>query len=360
MDYTRHRLRFKFDAGTSRGVLKTKDTYYVRVSSEEFPGMMGYGEAGPLPKLSIDDTPDFENHLAQLCQGISAEAIPRTEAEILDWVGKWVPKELPSVRFALETALLDLIHGGKKKILTNGFYDSQEAITINGLIWMGDSDFMLEQIGQKLSQGYTCIKMKIGSIDFEQEYALLSNIRKRYQSDQITLRVDANGAFSSAEALKKLQRLAELGIHSIEQPIRQGQWSAMRVLARSSPIPIALDEELIGVSTIEGKVRLLDDIEPQYIILKPTLVGGIQATREWISLAEERGIGWWMTSALESNIGLNAITQLTSTYHPTLPQGLGTGQLYHNNIDSPLFIEEGRIFYDKSRGWGEIDLLFLD
>lgn len=358
MDYTRHRLQLKFDAGTSRGVLKTKDTFYIRVSSDDFPGIKGYGEAGPLPKLSIDDTSDFENHLARLCQAISTDTLPRTENEVLDWVDERVPNELPSVRFALETALLDLLHGGKKRILPNAFYDSKEAIAINGLIWMGARDFMLDQIRQKLAQGYTCIKMKIGSIDFEQEYALLADIRKQYNADQITLRVDANGAFSTAEALTKLHRLSELDIHSIEQPIRQRQWNAMKVLAQSSPIPIALDEELIGISNLEDKERLLDDIQPQYIILKPTLVGGIKATREWIRLAEERGIGWWMTSALESNIGLNAITQLTSTYDPVIPQGLGTGQLYHNNIDSPLTVERGRIFYRDGCSWGDMESLF--
>lgn len=358
VDHVRHRLNFKFDAGTSRGVLKTKDTYFVRVFSDQFPGTFGYGEAGPLPKLSIDDQPDFEERLEGICRKLSEIPVPQSEQEILEWVSQHVTEELPSVRFALETALLDLLHGGKRRILPNAFYDSQEAISINGLIWMGDRDFMLEQIGPKLSQGYTCIKMKIGSIDFEQEYALLADIRKKYTADQVVLRVDANGAFSKPEALGKLQRLSELDIHSIEQPIRQGQREAMKELCAQSPIPIALDEELIGVNDLSEKTKLLEEISPQYIILKPTLVGGIRETRDWISLADGMQIGWWMTSALESNIGLNAIAQLTSTYHPTIPQGLGTGQLYHNNIDSPLTVDAGRIFYNYNAFWGDMEGLF--
>lgn len=358
VDHVRHQLNFRFEAGTSRGVLKTKDTYFVRVSSESFSGVFGYGEAGPLPKLSIDDLPDFEERLAWICRKVSEIPVPLSEPEILEWVNCHVPEELPSVRFALEVAMLDLVQGGKKRILENEFYDRGAPLAINGLVWMGSSDFMLGQIRQKLADGYTCIKMKIGSIDFEQEYALLADIRKHYTADQVVLRVDANGAFSVIEAREKLRRLGELDIHSIEQPIRQGQRKAMSDLAKDSPVPIALDEELIGVFGSKEKERLLDEVQPQYIILKPSLVGGIQATQEWIRVAEERGIGWWMTSALESNIGLNAIAQLTSTYCPTVPQGLGTGQLYHNNIASPLTVDAGRIFYNCDGSWGNIAGLF--
>lgn len=356
--YVKHRLDFKFDAGTSRGVLKAKDTYFVRVSSDRYSGCFGYGEAGPLPKLSIDDVSDFEDKLASLCKGLTGSSAPETEECILNWLGEKVPGDLPSVRFALETALLDLVSGGKRKIFPNSFYDSQEAIVINGLIWMGDRDFMLEQIRDKLAAGFTCIKMKIGSIDFDQECALLATIRRKYTSEQVVLRVDANGAFSTTEALAKLHRLSELDIHSIEQPIKQGQRDAIKALAQESPVPIALDEELIGILSLEEKERLLDEIRPQYIILKPTLVGGIKSTREWIHLAQDRCIGWWMTSALESNIGLNAIAQLASTYHPAIPQGLGTGQLYYNNIDSPLAVEGGRIFYRHETPWGDVESLF--
>lgn len=358
VDYTRHRLNFRFDAGTSRGVLKTKDTYLVRVYADRFPSAFGYGEASPLPRLSIDDVPDFEEKLEEICLKLPEISLPQSEHGILELVSQQVPEKFPSIRFALEVALLDLLHGGNKRILKNGFYDHHTPLTINGLIWMGEPDFMLEQIRLKLEEGYNCIKMKIGSIDFDQECALLSYIRERYSSDQITLRVDANGAFLPGEALSKLQRLAEFAIHSIEQPIRPGQWEAMKGLCRTSPIPIALDEELIGLNDIKEKSRLLEEIKPQNIILKPTLIGGIRATREWISLAEEMQIGWWMTSALESNIGLNAIAQLASAYDPIIPQGLGTGQLYHNNIDSPLTIDKGRIFYQRSGAWGGLERLF--
>jgi len=357
-EYTKYRLNFKFDAGTSRGVLKTKDTFFIRVSSDQFSGVLGYGEAGPLPQLSTDDVPGFEEKLQLVCRDISGISVPGTEEGILDFVSEKVPTELPSVRFAMETALLDLLNGGRRRVLKNAFYDDHQSIAINGLIWMGTREFMLEQIRQKLDQNYNCIKLKIGSIDFEQECGLLEFIRKQYSADQVTLRVDANGAFSAKEALSKLRRLADYGLHSIEQPIKQGQREAMNALCRLSPVPIALDEELIGVNDIREKQSLLREINPQYIILKPTLVGGIQSTREWIALAEEMGVGWWMTSALESNIGLNAVAQLTSTYHPNIPQGLGTGQLYHNNIDSPMTIDKGEIVYDAHRGWGDIGGLF--
>ena len=233
-------------------------------------------------------------------------------------------------------------------MIANDFFDSQRSIPINGLIWMGEPDFMLRQIDQKLSEGFDCIKMKIGAIDFEREIELLKYIRSQFSPDQIVLRVDANGAFSPEDALEKLQRLADLDIHSIEQPIRAGHITAMEKLCRETPLPIALDEELIGV---EDKAALLDAIQPQHIILKPTLIGGTLETQEWIRVAEERGIGWWMTSALESNLGLNAISQLVSTYSPAIPQGLGTGKLYHNNLDSPLEVRAGHIYYNPELAW---------
>lgn len=357
-DCKRYRLDFKFDAGTSRGVLKTKDTYFIRVSSESFPGVYGYGEAGPLAKLSVDDIPDFEQHLREICSQLAGVPLPDKEEALLEKLGALLPIEFPSIRFGMEVALLDLIHGGKRRIFPNSFYDDQKSMAINGLIWMGGRDFMLDQIGQKLEEGYDCIKMKIGSIDFEQEVALLAFIRERYSSQEVILRVDANGAFSKEEALKKLQQLSQFDLHSIEQPIRQGQWDAMEELCRTSPVPIALDEELIGIDDRNDKIRLLKKIKPQYIILKPTLVGGVFSTREWISLAEELSIGWWITSALESNIGLNAIAQLTSTCNPTMHQGLGTGQLYHNNIHSPLTLEKGSIAYRHDKSWADMESLF--
>ena len=360
VDFIKYTLDFKFDAGTSRGVLRSKDSYLIRARSADLPTISGYGEAGPLPKLSVDDLDDFEERLKEVCEEISSVSIPGQQEETLILVKELVPESLPSIRFGMEVAILDLFYGGKRKILDNPFYDQSNPLDINGLIWMGDREFMLKQISQKLDEGYTCIKMKIGSIDFDEECALLAYVRQRYSKDEVVLRVDANGAFASGEAMKKLQRLAEYDLHSIEQPVEAGQWQLMKELCRESPVPIALDEELIGIHTLEKKIELLEIICPPYIILKPSLVGGILSSKEWITIAEERGIGWWITSALESNIGLNAIAQLTSTYQPKLPQGLGTGQLYHNNIRSPLVVKEGRIIYEDKVEWGDLHGLFED
>jgi o-succinylbenzoate synthase len=341
-------LNFRFDAGTSRGVLKTRPVYWIKAFDPRNPAIIGWGEAAPLIHLSLDDRPDFEDCLEKELRKIEKIDFESNSVQILKKLKEHMSPEFPSIRFGLETALLDLIHGGERRIFPGAFFDRADPIPINGLIWMGSQDFMAEQIEEKLSQGFDCIKMKIGAIDFEQEFALLSQIRKRYSKDQIILRVDANGAFSPREALKKLDRLASLDLHSIEQPIAAGQTEAMRALCEITPLPIALDEELIGV---ENKADLLDQISPQHIILKPTLLGGILETQEWINLAEDRGIGWWMTSALESNIGLNAIAQLAASYDPIVPQGLGTGKLFHNNLDSPLVIESGTISYRSELAW---------
>lgn len=347
--YLPHLLKFKFEAGTSRGTLKEKRTFFINVSSIDNPDIHGWGEAAPLPKLSPDDLPDFEVLLSNLCIDLSGKTIPKEDKAIFQWVKEHIPENLPSVRFAFETALLDLKNGGKKKIFQTDFISVRKPIPINGLIWMGNKDFMLNQIDQKLKEGYDCIKMKIGAIDFEQECSLLSYIRDSYGADRITLRVDANGAFSPDEALEKMTKLASFDLHSIEQPIKQGQIKEMAKLCIQTPLPIALDEELIGVHGLEEKRDLLEKIKPQFIILKPTLLGGLDSSREWIELAESMGIGWWMTSALESNIGLNAIAQFTSTFETGLPQGLGTGQLYHNNVPSPLWIDSGTLCYDEEK-----------
>ncbi|AGA79949.1 o-succinylbenzoate synthase [Echinicola vietnamensis] len=349
----KYTLDFKFDAGTSRGVLKTKDSYFIKIWSQDDPETVGWGEAGPLPKLSPEEGKDLPSLLDTLVKNVSEKEIHRSEECILAFCEEMVATDCPSVRFALETALLDLHHGGRKLIMDNDFFSGQAKIPINGLIWMGDAAFMHQQIEDKLAQGFTCIKMKIGAINFEEECRLLAGIRERFSADEITLRVDANGAFSPAEAMDKLRRLAAFDLHSIEQPIKAGQYLEMQRLCASSPLPIALDEELIGVTELQEKAALLDTIKPPFIILKPTLVGGIKATREWIRLAEARQIGWWMTSALESNIGLNAIAQLTASYPTDLPQGLGTGQLYHNNIASPLEIQKGQLVYQPGRQWGD-------
>lgn len=346
--YIKRVLQFRFDAGTSRGVLRTKEIYWIKTYYPDFPQVMGWGEAAPLEKLSVDDRPDFESLLQKKLKELEKLTWELEENFILRTITDLVPDYLPSIKFGLEVALLDLKNGGQKRIFDNDFFDQSIPIPINGLIWMGDPVFMKTQIEQKLNDGFGCIKMKIGAIDFEQELELLRSIRQDFCKDRIILRVDANGAFAETDVMFKLDKLADLDIHSIEQPITAGNWALMNALCTESPLPIALDEELIGVS---NKAELLDQIRPPYIILKPSLLGGIVQTRQWIELAEERKIGWWMTSALESNIGLNAIAQLASTYRPTLPQGLGTGKLYHNNLESPLLIDAGWIRYDHDGKW---------
>lgn len=353
LKYQNHILQFKFDAGTSRGVLKSHQVYYISLWDDEQPGIKGMGEAAPLKGLSIDYRPDFEEHLEQILANLNNFAIKNPARYTLKEISQLIPVEFPSIRFAIETAFLDWKNGGKKQIFDNDFYQGKRTIPTNGLIWMGDKAFMHNQINQKIQQGFSCIKMKIGSIDFEQECTLLANIRSQFSAEQITLRVDANGAFHPKEALDKLQKLSEFDIHSIEQPIRPNQLASMRQLCEQSPVPIALDEELIGKLTLSEKEKLLDIIRPPFIILKPTLLGGFIATQEWIELASKYQIGWWTTSALESNIGLNAIAQFTSEYDADIIHGLGTGGLYHNNLESPLTLVQDRLEYQVKKHWAE-------
>lgn len=340
---TPHLLQFKFDARTSRGAMTTHQVYFLTLSESADPGTKGVGECAPLPGLSVDAIPGLEQKLAEVMVWLNNG--DTTPAELKNYLSTEALRDWPSLRFGLETALLDLQNGGRKKIYDNAFRRGEQGIPINGLIWMGDKSFMQEQIRKKLSEGYTCLKLKIGSLDFATELEILKQIRYLASANELTIRVDANGAFSTADALRKLERLSRYDLHSIEQPIRQGQQEQMQQLCANTPIPIALDEELIGIQDAALQTELLDFIRPQYIILKPTLVGGLGASATWISLAEKRQIGWWMTSALESNIGLNAISQFTANYPVTLPQGLGTGQLYHNNIASPLQIKTGSLWY---------------
>ncbi|GAB3885670.1 o-succinylbenzoate synthase [Spirosoma agri] len=350
-DYLKYILHFRFEAGTSRGVLTEKTSYILRLYDDEDPSVIGYGECGPLKGLSYDDRPDFEEQLTQNCQEFSD-----LDLQLFSWnvpivLNQLINPEFPSILFGFETAMLDFLAGGRRVLLDTDFTNGHRALPINGLVWMGSPEFMRQQIEEKLRDGYTTIKLKIGAIDFEQECDLLAMIRDRYTADQITLRVDANGAFKPDEALKKLERLATYGLHSIEQPIRAGQPDAMAELCHNTPLPIALDEELIGQMEYVHKFRLLKKIQPQYIILKPTLLGGIRHCDEWIEVAGRLNIGWWLTSALESNIGLNAIAQYTAQFKNLIPQGLGTGQLYYNNIDSPLTIEHGQLRYDPAQPW---------
>jgi len=345
--YKKRTLKFTFDAGTSRGVLRERDVYWIKAYNPK-TGISGWGEAAPLTGLSLDFRSDFEQVLKGYLERISEIVWPDDEVQVLNLIQDFIPVDLPSIRFGIEMAVLDFINGGVRKYLENDLFEHSKEISINGLIWMGTEDFMLKQIKEKLGQGFTCIKMKIGAIDFQQELKLLAFIRQRFDASEITLRVDANGAFSPDDALRKLEQLAKFNLHSIEQPIMAGQISEMSKLCKNTPVAIALDEELIG---FKNKAQLLDEINPQYIILKPTLVGGIFQTKQWIAEAENRNIGWWMTSALESNIGLNAIAQLTSSLNPMIPQGLGTGQLYHNNLSSPLEISDGKLRYRRELGW---------
>jgi O-succinylbenzoate synthase len=327
-------LHFKVPAGTSRGVMTEKQSWFVRISHGTSEGI---GEISVIEGLS----PEY----------LSLEEFEQTIHHFLSQLEHGWNEELhhalqpyPSILFGIESAILDLKHGGRRIYFKNAFARGEQKIPINGLIWMGDEQSMLAQIEEKLASGFTTIKMKIGAIGIETELDLLKGIRNRYSADEITLRVDANGAFDENSAKEILEKLAALDIHSIEQPIQAGQHAAMTRLCRNTPIPIALDEELIGITDRNEKIQVLEQIRPQYIILKPSLHGGISGTQEWIQLAEERHIQWWMTSALESNVGLEVICQLAGEYSNALPQGLGTGSLYTNNIDATLTVEKGVIF----------------
>lgn len=329
-------LHFKQPAGTSRGTYTTRKVWHIYLSTTEYPERVGVGECAPLPKLSCDDLPDYEQILCNACRCLEQTGELDTEAL----------RDYPSILFGLETALRHY-ETQSWALWDTPFSRGETGIPINGLIWMGDFDRMLQQIEVKMQSGYRCIKLKIGAINFEEELALLKHIRAHYSAREIELRVDANGAFSPIDAMEKLNRLAELELHSIEQPIRAGQWEEMARLTADTPLPIALDEELIGCNTPEGKQDLLTSVRPQYIILKPSLHGGISGGNEWIAEAEKQHIGWWITSALESNIGLNAIAQWCATFRNPLPQGLGTGLLFTDNIEMPLEIRKDCLWFCK-------------
>lgn len=346
-------FEFNFDARTSRGRMRDRTSYFIKVWDDKNPAVFGIGECAPLPGLSIEYGANYEDFIQKTINRVNE--IDLHSAALLADCATIVPAGFPSILFGLETALLDLVHGGKRIVFDNHFI-KESPIAINGLIWMGDLDQMLQQASIKIDAGFRCIKMKVGGLNFEKECDILNYIRKKYYREEITLRLDANGAFKPEDALSKLYELSKFKIHSIEQPIKPGQ-ALMSELCAKTPIPIALDEELIGVETRAEKKALLERIKPQYIILKPSLHGGIQGTQQWISLAESLNIGWWITSALESNIGLNAICQLTANYPVNIPQGLGTGSLYDNNIESPLEVVKGEIRYNPSLGWN-LDGLF--
>ena len=329
----KHILNFKQPSGTSRGVLTSKETFFLVIEQGDKKGI---GECNLFRGLSADDVPNYEAKLQWVEQHLHLG-----EKALLEEL-----KTFPSIQFGVEQAFRSVVAPHWYELFPSNFTKGKDAIPINGLIWMGSPYFMKTQIKEKLAQGFRCIKMKIGAIDFEEEYRILKALRNEFSASDIEIRVDANGAFQASEALRYLERLATLQLHSIEQPIRAGQWEAMAELCEQTPLPIALDEELIGVFTREEKQRLLREIQPQYIILKPSLIGGYRGSEEWITLAETLGIGWWVTSALESNIGLNAIAQWTYTLHSSMPQGLGTGMLYTNNIPFPLYVENGHLGFN--------------
>ena len=372
IDISERTLHFKQPAGTSRGVYTTRHSYYLTLTLDEIPGVEGVGECATLPDLSCDAKPEYAVTLRQVCQMV--EQMGRIPYDMI--------RAYPSITFGLETAFASFFDAAKKLLeivpaegassssemlkqkgvsLPAGmenlvdFYDSpfgrgEEGITINGLVWMGTYEEMLARLEEKLQAGFHCVKLKIGAIDFFKELNLIKRIRDVYTKEQVELRVDANGGFLPENAMSQLEALAKYDIHSIEQPIKQHQWPKMAQLCRETPLPIALDEELIGVNVRSMKEALLDTIRPQYIILKPSLHGGIYGCNEWIQLADQRGIGSWITSALESNIGLNAIAHYAAkVYGPNveMPQGLGTGQLFTDNIPMPLEIRGDQLFVVK-------------
>lgn len=322
-----------------------KETWFIVLEKD---GKKGIGECGILRGLSADDRPDYEAKLKWTCDNIHLGENKLWDALI----------EFPSIQFGVEMAFQSLASETPFLLFPSDFTKGEKSIEINGLVWMGEESFMKQQIEEKLADGFRCVKLKIGAIDFDKELQLLRYIRQHFTSEQVEIRVDANGAFDVSLALDKLNQLAGFKLHSIEQPIQKNNTDSMAGLCKITPIPIALDEELIGVFSLEEKEALLQKINPQFIILKPSFVGGFRGTKEWILLAEKHNVGWWITSALESNIGLNAIAQWTFLQHNSMPQGLGTGALYTNNFDCPLQVSQGQLWYKKELGWTfDFDLL---
>ncbi|HET8753444.1 MAG TPA: o-succinylbenzoate synthase [Salinimicrobium sp.] len=354
--FQKHILNFKIPSGTSRGILTQKESWFLILEEN---GKKGIGECGILRGLSIDDRPDYEKKLEWTSKNVHLG-----EKNLLKEL-----EEFPSIQFGVEMAFRSLNSATPFELFPSEFTRGEESIPINGLVWMGEPSFMKKQIREKINSGFSCIKLKIGAISFETEIELLKGIRKEFSSDDIEIRVDANGAFSASEAMEKLKILHDFQLHSIEQPIKQGQMEEMAEICEKSPLPVALDEELIGIMDVTEKQKLLQMIKPQYLIFKPSLLGGMHATEEWLKLAEQQQVGWWVTSALESNIGLNAIAQFT--FHllkkyrkmpfldnnknnfsgEIMPQGLGTGSLYTNNFDSPLRVENGKLHYQTQNHW---------
>ncbi len=329
----KHTLIFREPGGTSRGILTSKPCPIIELNES---GKKGFGEVSLLPGLSNDDNPEIDSKISQILSDWESE-------KDLPDLSRW-----PSLRFGMETALLSLKSNDPHLLFPSEFTEGNRSIEINGLVWMGEKEVMRKRIREKVAQGFTCVKLKIGAINLEDEFDLIQFIRNDFESKELELRVDANGAFTPNEAPDVLKRLKELEVNSIEQPIKAGQWQEMARLCENTPVDIALDEELIGV---ENRVELIETIKPQAVVLKPGLLGGLKPTQEWIEIAERNNSYWWITSALESSIGLNAIAQFTAIKNPRIPQGLGTGQLYTNNFDSPLTVEGKFLYYRSEKPW---------
>lgn len=341
--YSEYYLNFKEASKTSREVLLKKQTWFIAIEDNTNPGVVGEGECSIFRGLSAEDNPNYEKMLEWACNNINmiANSNEDKSKEYFDFL-----KDYSSIIFGIETAMRDLQNGGKGIIFPSDFTHGKGEIEINGLIWMGDKQSMQKRIEEKIKKHFHCIKLKIGAIDFDSEIELIESIRKKYSSNDIEIRVDANGAFSFndlSETMSKLERLSKYDLHSIEQPIRQGHWKEMSKLCSNTPLPIALDEELIGINDLAKKEEMLSLIKPQYIILKPALAGGFKGSEEWIDIAEKNNISWWITSALESNVGLSAIAQWAFTFNNPMPQGLGTGELFTNNIPSNIKLEGSKL-----------------
>jgi len=347
LDIHKHVLNFKIPGGTSRGVLTSKATYIVRLF--EVDRLVAIAEFNRFEGLSIDPLFSYQERLkksVEQCLGLLDSVVNLNDPRIVDLLQE--NSDYPSIQFGLEQLILSYLSNTSPfHLFDSPFSRGESSISINGLIWMGDANFMKAQIEPLLEKGFKCLKMKIGAINFDEEHRLLKSIRDRFNHQELTLRVDANGAFDSESVLSVLDELADLGVHSIEQPIKAGQWQEMARVVEESPIPIALDEELIGLKTLESRTNCIHTIQPDYLIFKPALIGGYGAIEQYRHIHDQ----FWITSALESNIGLNAIAQYTATLNPTLEQGLGTGSLYTNNFDSPLLVTNGALSYQNELPW---------
>lgn len=336
LEFAPYLLHFKEPAGTSRGILTEKPTFLIKVYDEKDPSLFGIGEAAVFPGLSPEADGNYIWKLTELLANIA--------------IGKSTDlTRYSSIQFGLEQAIFDFSNGANGLYFPSSFTEGEKSIEINGLVWMGEFDLMMHRLEKKIHDGFKCIKLKIGAISWDNELEMIHTIRKRFNEKELTIRVDANGGFSYSDCMEKLCRLADLGVHSIEQPIKAGHPDEMAHLCHQSPVPIALDEELIGKDTIEERIDTIEKIMPQFIILKPALCGGFSGSMEWIKEAEKRGIGWWITSALESNVGLNAIAQFTANIQAYGPQGLGTGNLFTNNFETPVSLDKDRLYFNPSK-----------